>query len=85
MVRIDYKECSLEMALVMLGLNEKKDIMNGIGLLIKEGYSTKGIIYSLSKRDVQDKLHKYISDSRLMSIFMNEVRKYAFNNSKSKQ
>lgn len=42
----------------------------------EDGYTERGICFAASKQE--DKLRKFVGDSRFWSIFANEVRKIAF-------
>lgn len=44
-------------------------------MLLKEGYSERGICYGASR--AENKILKFVGDSRIYSILANEVRKYA--------
>lgn len=80
MLKIDYNKDKLNNVLFKLYLSYKLQIAEAIAYLLENGYSEKGILYALSKNDVQLKLEKYQSDDRLKNIFINEVKKYAYKN-----
>lgn len=80
MIKIDYNKDNLNNILIRLYLNDKECINKSIEWLFNNGYSKKGILYALSRKDVQEKLEKYQNDSRLSTIFINEVKKYAYKN-----
>lgn len=80
MIKIDYNKDNLNNILIRLYLNDKECINKSIEWLFNNWYSKKGILYALSKKDVQEKLEKYQNDSRLSTIFINEVKKYAYKN-----
>lgn len=44
-------------------------------MLLNEGYSESGICYGVSR--AENKILRFIGDSRIYSIIVNEVRKYA--------
>lgn len=46
-----------------------------ISMAKKEGYTETGVCYAAGKGE--DKIRKFIGDNRFVSVFMNEVRKYA--------
>lgn len=77
MIKVDYKTANLDNILIKLYINNNIKIEDAIVWLKCNGYSEKGILYALSKKDVQDKIEKYRSDERLYSIFINEIKKYA--------
>lgn len=57
-----------------LGVDEK----TGAGILkvlMSEGYTAKGICYAAAKSE--EKLYRFIGDTRLRNVFINEVRKNA--------
>lgn len=44
--------------------------------LFEEGYTARGICFAAAKSE--EKLYRFIGDSRFKSVFINEVRKSAF-------
>lgn len=77
MVKIDYKNYTLDYALLLLDL-ETESSQKAINMLLVDGYTSKGILFVLTKNDVQEKLYKFRNDNRYVSIFVNEVKKYAY-------
>jgi predicted RNA binding protein with dsRBD fold (UPF0201 family) len=75
---INYKQHTLKQALLILDLQGDKAIHEAIESLLREGYTEKGILFTLCKSDAQEKILKFKHDSRLKSIFINEVRKYSY-------
>lgn len=84
MLKIDYNKDKLDAVLIKLYLSDKPNIINSVKYLLENGYSEKGILYVLSKKEVQSKLEQYMSDGRLSTVFINEVRKLAFKNDRRK-
>lgn len=84
MLKINYNKDKLDAVLIKLYLSDKPSIMNSVKYLLENGYSEKGILYVLSKKEVQLKLEQYMSDGRLSTVFINEVRKLAFKNDRRK-
>jgi len=83
MIKIDYNTDKLEYVLIKLYL-DVEPIKSAVKYLLDNGYSEKGILYVLSKREVQLKLEQYSNDGRLSTVFINEVRKLAFKNDRRK-
>lgn len=77
MVKIDYKNYTLDYALLLLDL-KTESTQKAIDMLLKDDYTSKGILFVLTKNEVQEKLCKFKHDNRYVSIFVNEVKKYAY-------
>lgn len=66
---------TLEQVFLNFHVNEKdqKEISN---FLLNDGYTVQGICYAASR--AEEKLNAFIGDSRFATIFINEVKKYAY-------
>lgn len=53
----------------------KQDSEKIFSILLKQGYTEKGICYAAGK--AEQTLLKFIGDSRFNSVFINSVKKYA--------
>jgi DNA-binding Lrp family transcriptional regulator len=62
--------CSIKTVQRKLEKAEEEDIWK-----LYEKYSTRGICYAASKSE--EKLSRFVNDSRFMSVFINEVHKLA--------
>lgn len=52
-----------------------KDQLTIARILSEEGYTVRGICYAASKSE--EKLSRFVADSRFVSVFINEVHKLA--------
>lgn len=66
---------TLEQVFMNFRVNQK-DREKISNFLLMEGYTIQGICYAASR--AEEKLYKFVDDPRFASVFINEVKKYAY-------